>query len=276
MNDPDTANGQDPKTILRDWWRDTQTAAAFLTRIPLLRGERISDDAQRAEDEAAIDGDLTLASRAFPLVGFLIGLIGGAVLVAAKWIGLSPFLAAALAIAAVIAITGALHEDGLADAAEGFGAGRDRQARLAIMRDTRLGAFAVLALVLSVVVRIGALAAISGTFAAAGAMIAAAAYSRAVLPAVMAWFEPAKTQGLAVTAGKPPADRVLASVLLGALFALLFLGPAAGFLAIIAGSAAAGGCAVLAKHELGGYTGDVLGAIQQLTEIAVLIIAAAL
>ncbi len=276
MNDPGTANGQDPKTILRDWWRDTQTAAAFLTRIPLSRGERISDDAQRAEDEAAIDGDLTLASRAFPLVGFLIGLIGGAVLVAAKWIGLSPFLAAALAITATITITGALHEDGLADAAEGFGAGRDRQARLAIMRDTRLGAFAVLALVLSVVVRIGALADISGTFAAAAAMIAAAAYSRAVLPAVMAWFEPAKTQGLAVTAGKPPADRVLASVLLGALFALLFLGPAAGFLAIIAGGAVAAGCAVLAKHELGGYTGDVLGAIQQLTEIAVLIIAAAL
>ena len=257
------------------WWRDIRVAAAFLTRLPIFaRSDEGGEDGE-GEDEAFPVGDLRFASRAFPLVGLGVGLAGAVVLVVAKWAGLGGFVAAVLAISATIVATGALHEDGLADAADGFGAGRDREARLAIMRDTRLGAFAVLALAISLMARVGALAGIPGTFAPAAALIAAASISRAVLPAVMAGLEQARTHGLAVTAGKPPQESVILSLVLGALFVLILLGPATGFIALLCGAAAAASLAALAQTKLGGFTGDVLGAIQQGTEIAVLLAAAA-
>lgn len=267
---------REPKTVLMEWWRETLIVAAFLTRLPVFRHERREADEEDADEVIVPEGDLATASRTFPLVGFAVGLLGAAVLVLAKWIGLGPFLAAVFAIAAVIIVTGGLHEDGLADTAEGFIAGRDPEAKLAIMRDTRMGGLAVLALVFSVLLRVGALASIAGTFAAAAALIAAATFSRAVLPAVMAWFEPARLQGLAVTAGKPPKDRVVVSILIGVVFVFIFMGPLSGLFALVVGTAAAGAVAALAQREVGGYTGDILGAIQQLTEIAILLAAAML
>ena len=270
----------DPRAVLFDWWRDTRVAAAFLTRLPVLgsradKDARGGDDMDAGEESALPEEGLRSASRAFPIVGLGIGIAGAIVLVAAKWIGLGSFLAAALAVAAVIAVTGALHEDGLADAADGFGAGRDSEAKLAIMGDGRLGAFAVLALVLSVLLRVGALAAVPGTYSAAAALIAAAAFSRAVLPAVMAGLDHARSHGLAVAAGKPPQDRVLASLLLGTVLVLLFLGPFTGFVALLCGAGVAAVLAAVAQRAIGGFTGDVLGAIQQGTEIAVLLAAVA-
>lgn len=261
---------------LSGWWNDIRISAAFLTRLPI--PGRAGEDEDEADEPEAIlpETGLSLACRAFPLVGLGVGLLGAFVLVAAKLLGLGPFLAAALGIATVIAATGALHEDGLADAADGFGAGRDPEARLAIMRDARLGTFAVVAVVLSVLLRVGALAAIPNTFAAGTALVAAAAFSRAVLPAAMAGLGNARTQGLAVSAGKPPQDRVIASLLLGAVVVLLFVGPIDGFVALLAGAGAAVALAAVAQRFIGGITGDVLGAIQQMTEIAVLLAVAAL
>jgi len=264
---------------LSSWWRDAKVAAAFLTRLPVFGRPSAEEDeleeTEEAEETALPEEGLSLACRAFPLVGLGIGIAGAIVLVAAKWLGLGPLLAGALAVATVIVVTGALHEDGLADAADGFGAGRDREARLAIMHDRRLGAFAVLAVVLSVLLRVGALAAIPDTSAAAFALIAAASFSRAILPAVMAGLDRARSHGLAVAAGKPPQDRVIASLLLGAVFVLLLLGPITGFAALLCGAGAAVGLAALAQRAVGGYTGDILGAIQQGTEIAVLLAAVA-
>lgn len=259
--------------MLAAWWNDLQVAAAFLTRWPVFAAPAAEDYAE--DTEALPDGALAPATRAFPLVGFCVGLAGAVILAAARWLGLGNLVAAALGIGTVIALTGALHEDGLADAADGFGAGRDRDAKLTIMRDTRIGAFGMLALILSVILRVGALAAIPGTLSAGAAMIAAASLSRAVIPAVMANLEPARLQGLAVSAGKPPQDRVIAAGLLGALFVLLLLGPFTGFIALLCGVGAASALALFAKKQIGGYTGDVLGAIQQITEIAVLLVAVA-
>lgn len=267
---------QNSRTVLMEWWRDALTVAAFLTRLPVFSRGHPDFEEEDAEEVIAPEGDLATASRTFPLVGFAIGLIGAAVLILGKWIGLGPYLAAVFAVAAVIVVTGGLHEDGLADTAEGFIAGRDMEAKLAIMRDTRLGGLAVLALIFSVLVRVGALATVSGTFAAAAALIAAATFSRAVLPAVMAWFEPARLQGLAVTAGKPPKDRVVVSILIGIVFVFIFMGPLSGLFALVMGAAAAAAAAAVAQREVGGYTGDILGAIQQLTEIAILLAAAML
>jgi len=279
-SDKDPSSKMEPRATLASWWRDIEVAARFLTRIPLPGGEQPSDggndeDEEDAEISVLPEGLLAQASRAFPLVGLGIGLFGAIILIFARSVGLGPVLSAVLGIAAIIAITGGLHEDGLADAADGLAAGRDREAKLAIMRDTRIGAFAVLALILSVLLRVGALAAIPGTYAAAAALIAAAVFSRAVLPVVMAALEPARMGGLAVAAGKPPQDRVIAAGLLGIVLVLLFLGPGTGIIALLAGVGAAAAAALFAQQQLGGYTGDVLGAIQQVTEIAVLLAAAA-
>ena len=277
MSDKEPTAKTEPRATLVSWWRDIEVAARFLTRIPLPGAEPPSDEGDDEDEEisALPEGLLAKASRAFPLVGLGVGLFGAIVLIFARGVGLGPVLSAVLGVATVIAVTGGLHEDGLADAADGLAAGRDREAKLAIMRDTRIGAFAVLALILSVLLRVGALASIPGTYAAAAALIAAAVFSRAVLPAVMAALEPARMGGLAVAAGKPPQDRVIAAGLLGVVLVLLFLGPATGMIALLAGVGVATASALFAQKQLGGYTGDVLGAIQQVTEIAVLLAAAA-
>lgn len=276
------ANGSDrdsfaPAAVLAAWWRDLRVAAAFLTRLPLGRGEGPGeiDAAEEELDESEMEeGALALSTRAFPLAGAAVGAAGGLVFAVALGLGLPPVIAALLAVVGTVSLTGALHEDGLADFADGLG-GRDREARLAIMADGRTGAFGVLALVLSLGLRVAALAAIGSAGAAAAALIAAGAGSRAVLPVVMARVEPARVHGLAVGAGRASRDRLLAGSLLGAALVLLFLGPVGGAIALLVGAGAAAALAALARRQIGGYTGDVLGAVQQVTEIAILLAAVA-
>ncbi|MGB8275886.1 MAG: adenosylcobinamide-GDP ribazoletransferase, partial [Alphaproteobacteria bacterium] len=196
---------------------------------------------------------------------------------------LGPTVAAILAVAALMVVTGALHEDGLADVADGFAGGHDRAQKLAIMHDPSIGTFAVLALVIAVALRVAAIGAIGtvgdqggGTWPAMAAVIAAAAYSRGVLPVIMHGLGPARSDGLAVEAGRPSQEQALLAVAIGAAVALLTLGLWAGLAAIVAGAAAALLLAALARAQIGGITGDVLGAIQQACEIAVLLAAAAL
>ncbi|MBC9180481.1 adenosylcobinamide-GDP ribazoletransferase, partial [Pseudoroseomonas ludipueritiae] len=97
---------------------------------------------------------------AYPLVGLGIGAAGGAVMAAGLWLGLPPLVAALWSLAATLLLTGGFHEDGLADTADGFGGGRDRARKLEIMRDSRIGSYGVLALVLALGLRAAALAAL--------------------------------------------------------------------------------------------------------------------
>ena len=249
---------------LAGWWRDTRLAAAFLTRLPL--GPE-STDTER---------DLAGAARAFPIVGAAVGVAAGAGLVVSSWLGLHPLACALVALAVAALATGALHEDGLADVADGFGGGRTRAAKLKIMRDSRIGAYGVMALIFSVGLRAAALAGLPGSGWAALALMAAGAASRAVLPMVMHRLEPARRDGLAVGAGRPPREAALTATLLGAALVLLFLGPAAGAAVVIAAAAAAALMAAQARRQVGGSTGDVLGAVQQVAETAALLAAAAL
>ncbi|MGH7005460.1 MAG: adenosylcobinamide-GDP ribazoletransferase, partial [Alphaproteobacteria bacterium] len=120
---------------------------------------------------------------AFPILGAILGALGGGVFWLGREIGVPSVVAATIAIGFLALVTGALHEDGLADTADGFGGGRTRERKLAIMRDSRIGAYGVLALALVTLLRIGALAAMSGS-AGFAAFIAAAALGRgfAALP----------------------------------------------------------------------------------------------
>jgi adenosylcobinamide-GDP ribazoletransferase len=233
-------------------------AAIFLTRLPI-----------------RFDGDMPadLHGRAlgwYPAIGALIGLGGALVYAAGTTAGLTSMVAALLTLGVQIAVTGALHEDGLADVADGFGGGRDKIAKLAIMRDSRLGSYGVLALIFSVGLRWSALVALADPLAVAAALVVSGALSRAVVPAVYGWLDPARTDGLAAGLGGPPGARVVMASVLGACLAGLVLGVAALptlAVAILAGLAVGW----TALRQIGGHTGDVLGACQQVVEIAVLL-----
>jgi adenosylcobinamide-GDP ribazoletransferase len=237
-------------------------ATGFLTCIPVAaaaEGRRLADTAW-----------------AFPLVGAGIGAAAAFVLLLAQLCGLGDWPAALLAVLSGLALTGALHEDGLADTVDGLAGGHDRDAKLAIMRDSRLGTFGGLALVLSVGLRAAALAQLGEAFYGGLALIAAHALSRALLPAVMRVLPPARTDGLAVTAGRPGLANAIGALLVGVAITLAALGPVRGALAfgVAAGTVAA--TSALVRQQVGGSTGDVLGACQQVAEIAILLAAAPL
>src|SRR5437763_10520119 len=144
--------------------------------------------------------------------------VGGVVAVAffvAEALGCGSAVAAGLAVLAGIPLTGACREDGLADTADGFGGGRDRDAKLAIMRDSNHGSFAILALAFSVGLRGAALATMGDPIHAGLALLAAHAASRGALPAMMHLLEPARADGLGFTAGRPSRGVVLGAAVLG-------------------------------------------------------------
>jgi adenosylcobinamide-GDP ribazoletransferase len=259
---PDHNPEEAPDNSPAAWLRDVKAAAIFFTRVPLVH------------EGVLTLADLRRAWRAVPAIGALVGLAGGIALAAAAWLGLPPAGAALLAVLATVALTGALHEDGLADVADGLG-GEDAERRIEIMRDSRIGAYGALALIFSVGLRAAALTAIARPGAAILALIAAHAVSRACIPAVMDRIPPATEEGLGSSAGTP--DRTALAIAAGSalVIALVVLGPAAGVWALIAAAAAAFAVAAMAQRLFRGYTGDVLGAVQQAAEIAVLLAAAA-
>lgn len=249
---------------LTGWWRDVSIAGGFLTRLPF-----------PPADGAGGKGALGRAARAFPLVGAVVGVIAGLSLMVASGLGLHPLACAFVALAVSALVTGALHEDGLADVADGFGGGGTTAGKLKVMRDSRIGTFGVLAVVFSVGVRAGVLGGLPGPGTAAAALIAAGALSRGLLPVVMHVMAPARKSGLAVKAGRPDQEGWVTALLLGALLAFLFLGPVAGLAALGGGVIAVAAVAWLGFRQIGGVTGDLLGAQQQAAEIAVLMAAAA-
>jgi len=212
---------------------------------------------------------------AFPLVGAGIGAVVALAFLLAQLLRLGDWPAALLAVFAGIALTGALHEDGLADTADGLIGGHDRDRRLEIMRDSRHGTFGVLALVLSVLLRAAALAQIGEAVHAGLALIAAHAASRAALPLAMRTLAPARTEGLGIMSGEPRLPLALAALAIGMMITLAALGPGRGAIAIGLSGAMLLGFGAVAQRRIGGYTGDVLGAFQQIGEIVMLLTAAA-
>jgi len=242
-------------------WDEFLVALRFFTRLPV-------GPAMIAEP-----GDLARAAWAFPVAGAVVGVIAAIVFAIARAFALPELVAALLAVGAGVLVTGALHEDGLADTADGFG-GSDRDSKLAIMRDSRSGAFGVLALVFSVALRAAALAAVEGRWAALGALVAAHAVGRGGLPLVMRMLSAARSDGLGAGAGEPDAAGVAWAAGITALIAVVALGLGAGVLALTAAAVVMAAVAALSQREIGGHTGDVLGAIEQGGETTMLLAAA--
>jgi len=237
---------------------DICAVVAFMTRLPL----------------HAPEFDLARACWAFPVAGLMVGAVGGVIFVAALHFSVPASGAALLALLGGAILTGALHEDGLADTADGLG-GADPERRLEIMRDSHIGAYGVLALIFSVGLRAAALSVLASPSAGFAALAASAMLSRGLLPAMMHVLPLASVTGLAAWAGKPNRLAVLVSVGLAGAGAMICLGPALGIGGFVFSALAVATLALVARRLIGGYNGDTLGAAQQSAETAVLIFIAA-
>jgi adenosylcobinamide-GDP ribazoletransferase len=180
-------------------------------------------------------------------------------------------MAAWLAVAATAGLTGALHEDGWADFADGLGCRGDRARKLAAMKDSHIGSFGVLALIFATGIKVAALATLGAPDRVATALVTAHVLARAVLPLAMRSLPLATSQGLAVAAGKPSAAGVYVSLGIGLALAFCAVFLPAAIVAFIAALVAAVLVGKIAQRQFGGYTGDVLGAIEQVAEVAVLV-----
>jgi adenosylcobinamide-GDP ribazoletransferase len=237
-----------------------RTAITFLTRIPIGDGKKPN-----------VEG----APAWFPVVGLLIGAACGGVFAAGSWL-VGPLPGAALAIGFGALVTGAFHQDGLADTADAFGGGWTVEQRLEIFKDSRHGTYGVMSLVIVVALQVTALSTL-GMRAGFVALVYAHALGRLGALVVMRHLRPVRPDGLAATLDglSSYGERFVAS----ALTLLLLIGRAkqSGGL-ILLGAAALATLAVgwLSKRKLGGYVGDVLGAVEQVVEVAVLVGASAL
>ena len=237
----------------------------FLTRLPIRLRGALPDDA------------VARSAWSFPLAGALVALAGAAAAIAADTLGLPPLASALLALAATMIMTGALHEDGLADTADGLGGGRTRERKLEIMKDSRIGSYGVLALIVGVGLRTAALGALvqDTRLHLLGALVAAHAGSRALLPLLMRALPPVRPGGLAASVGVPSSLSSIAALVLGTAATFWGLGDRLGLIGFVAAAIGMVAVGALARRQLGGYTGDVLGAAQQVGEIILLLAAVA-
>lgn len=235
---------------------DPATALGLLSRLPVpgLTGARLAE-----------------AAWAYPLVGLLLGGLAALVGLGAQWLGLPAALCALLALATLIVLSGAMHEDGLADTADGLWGGWTPAARLEIMKDSHIGTYGVIALCLSLAARWTALWLLfeAGPGTAVIALLASGALSRAGMPVLMAALPHARATGLSRSVGLVSRQTAALGAALATLAALLVLG-AAFFWPLVWAALAVALIGALARRKIGGQTGDILGASQQVAEIAVL------
>jgi adenosylcobinamide-GDP ribazoletransferase len=249
-------------SIMNDWLVDLRTAVTFLTRIPL------------PHPEGTPPANLARAQRVFPLVGAAIGAAVGLFCLGLRIVGVPDLAGAGLALAAGALLTGALHEDGLADVADGFGGGHDAATKLQIMRDSRLGTYGALALMVSFVVKLSALAALDDAIVVQS-LIVAHALARGMLPLISMSLPMARQDGLAANAGRADLTTVATAGVLALVICLLVLPLADALFAVLIAIIAAIGIGWLAQRQIGGQTGDVLGAAEQIGEAAILVLLAA-
>ncbi|MEI9922198.1 MAG: adenosylcobinamide-GDP ribazoletransferase [Bradyrhizobium sp.] len=248
--------------------RDFLNALRFMTIFPV-----------PSSDTATVPDWLSRCAKYFPAVGICVGLVSAATLLLTGSIW-SPVIAALLAVATSIIVTGALHEDGLADTADGFGGGWSVEKRLAIMKDSRIGAYGALALLFGVALRATALAELP-LWTGAAALIAVHAAARMTPAFVMNALPYAgDTAAMKVSYIDAPVstnDIWFAVLVTGcALVPLALVSISSVISGLLLGAILAAALALWARRLIDGYTGDVLGAIEQMFEIGFLLGVAAI
>lgn len=247
--------------MLGDWWKDFVRAATFLTRVPF----------HIEETEAA--RPLASATRAFPLAGLVVGVAGAIVLLLANALGLPQLASSLLAVATTALVAGGLNEAGLANTADGLLTTKNKEDALRMMRESLLGAYGMLALVFIVGLKVAALEAMEASDAAAS-LIGAEIAGRAILPALLSLLSPARSEGVSFDAGKPRKEDLILDLALGAVLMLIMLGFGAGLAAIVFTALVTALTIGIVKSRIGGHTGDILGATEQVVSTVVLLVAA--
>jgi adenosylcobinamide-GDP ribazoletransferase len=239
-------------------------ALQFLTRLRITRLDPFPDDW------------LPRSAKYMPLVGALVGAVVGAIMLASAAIFPAP-LPIVIGLSASILLTGALHEDGLADTVDAFGGGANRERCLEIMKDSRIGTYGVLALIAVLALKGTSLAA-TGPLTLVGALIAAYAGGRLAAVLALAILPYAGDDNAKVSRTPSPmtTGELAVAVTLAVIVGLLSLDFAVFAVATITALAAAAVVAWIARQKIGGYTGDVLGAVEQVYETAFLVFAAAM
>jgi adenosylcobinamide-GDP ribazoletransferase len=240
---------------MKSWFREPIVALQFMTRLPM--------------PSIGFDPDgLSHAAKYLPLVGLVIGL-------AASLLShlLTPHLsrapAALLVLTFLVMVTGALHEDGLADSADGFGGGWERGQVLAIMRDSRIGSYGAIAIVLSLLARFLLLSTLSPDRFTAVVVSAQVLCRWTTLP-LGRWMRPAREddgQGVRIAQRVPPGSLFIGTVFTAAAVVWAFRTEAWVPAIVSIGVTLVSG--LYFQHRIGGVTGDCFGATNQLTEIAV-------
>ena len=229
-------------------------AIRFMTRLPV--PARIGHG----------DGGLDRSARYFPAVGLVVGAIAALVfaLAACVW---PKTLAVAASMASTLYLTGAFHEDGWCDMVDGFGGGWSKQRILEIMKDSRIGSYGVVAVIVLLLAKFCALVEIDLADVTL-ALIAGHAVSRLCATSVLHGLDYVRAEGKAkpLGASQPRGDLVVGA--LTALVPLLFMRPAQALAGALLAALATLWLARLYKRRIGGYTGDCLGATQQLAEVA--------
>jgi len=236
---------------------DVLSAFSLLTRLPM------PDHTPRGAASA----------WAWPLVGATLGALAAFSASVAQAFGLTPGLVAALVMGLLAALTGALHEDGLADTADGLFGGWTKERRLEIMKDSRIGTYGALALMLITIARWSALSALLTAGAGWPALIAAGAFSRVPMAVMMATLPNARAEGLSHRVGRPTLATAALAVALGLGVAVLAVGGATLPMLMVT-FIATFGLGLVARARIGGQSGDILGASQQLAELSVLAVLA--
>lgn len=251
---------------IRDFIDDTARSVAFLSRVPVPQRHFTGHD-----------GRLSRAVRAFPLAGLLVVLPSAALAAILSALNAPPLLLAFATLGLQVIVTGALHEDGLSDSADGIGGGRDRESALAIMKDSRVGSYGAVALVLSFGLRAAAIAALAPILTPSGlgmALLAVAAASRTAMVWHWSLLPPARRDGVAASVGEPDTGATTVALVSGILFTALLLLPHGTIPALLAALAAAAVAVLtfnrIAMRKIGGHTGDTIGATQQLAEMSAL------
>lgn len=240
--------------------QDLVSAFGLLTRLPVPQGWPMRGAA---------------SAWCWPIVGLAVALIAAAAGSFILTLGMPAGVAAAVTLATSAFVTGAMHEDGLADTTDGLFGGWTRERRLEIMKDSAIGSYGTLALLFTALARWSALTALMATGAHWAALVAAAAIGRAAMAVTMSALPNARDTGLSKSAGRPDASLAAIACAIAALLALMTTGAAT--LAILPLAAlAALAVALLARARIGGQTGDILGATQFLAETTALATAAAL
>lgn len=241
---------------------DIPVSLVFFTRLPLphfdIPGRKLGD-----------------AIWAAPIAGLAVALVAWLVTEIAGFFDVPTLATAALAIATTIIVTGCLHEDGLADVADGFGGGKTTERKLEIMHDSRLGTYGAAALLLSVLIRWACIVALVQRDVALAGLIAAHVGSRAIFARLIHDTPLASQSGLAATVGLIATEATWLSLALG-IAALLLLGVFGAMVTVLFVAAVTIAFRQLCMRQIGGITGDTLGAAQQLAEIAILLAAAAI